>query len=258
MNVDVLVRRVREVRCSYQTGHLRMQVLSESRNLIATDADARNYRAENSHEPRRRDSRISLCFLTRNCPPAIRTTRLTMVGASLWHRARPARAHLRGQFHPVPRPLPFTPTDFPLPSFRGPCRAPSGLGNVDVVTQWWAERPRVSVRKKGWLLAQASPLYSHRNSPKKFTQHQLFAGLVLKSFLKTDLVCSNRRATRSYRTRTPRTWSERFRGTASECLAQASPGWKSTRRTTSTRGKFDREKPCAFRCYRHIRSTTAF
>jgi hypothetical protein len=33
---------------------------------------------------------------------------------------------------------------------------------------------------------QALPLYSHRNSPKKFTQHQLFACLVLKSFLKTD------------------------------------------------------------------------
>lgn len=33
---------------------------------------------------------------------------------------------------------------------------------------------------------QALPLYSHRYSPKKFTQHQLFACLVLKSFLKTD------------------------------------------------------------------------
>ena len=33
---------------------------------------------------------------------------------------------------------------------------------------------------------RALPLYSHRNSPKKFTQHQLFACLVLKSFLKTD------------------------------------------------------------------------
>jgi len=30
------------------------------------------------------------------------------------------------------------------------------------------------------------PVYSHRCSPKKFTQHQLFACLVLKSFLKTD------------------------------------------------------------------------
>src|ERR1700675_1956505 len=33
---------------------------------------------------------------------------------------------------------------------------------------------------------QSLPLYSHRNSPRKFTQHQLFACLVLKSFLKTD------------------------------------------------------------------------
>jgi hypothetical protein len=33
---------------------------------------------------------------------------------------------------------------------------------------------------------RALPLYSHRNSPKKFTQHQLFACLVLKNFLKTD------------------------------------------------------------------------
>src|SRR3972149_4092359 len=32
----------------------------------------------------------------------------------------------------------------------------------------------------------ALPLYSHRNSPKTFTQHQLFACLVLKNFLKTD------------------------------------------------------------------------
>ncbi|HEY4233043.1 MAG TPA: transposase [Lacipirellulaceae bacterium] len=33
---------------------------------------------------------------------------------------------------------------------------------------------------------RALPLYSHRNSPKTFTQHQLFACLVLKNFLKTD------------------------------------------------------------------------
>ena len=33
---------------------------------------------------------------------------------------------------------------------------------------------------------QALPAYSHRNSPKTFTQHQLFAALVLKNFLKTD------------------------------------------------------------------------
>jgi hypothetical protein len=33
---------------------------------------------------------------------------------------------------------------------------------------------------------QALPPYSHRHSPKKFTQHQLFACLVLKGSLKTD------------------------------------------------------------------------
>ncbi len=33
---------------------------------------------------------------------------------------------------------------------------------------------------------RALPAYSHRLSPKKFTQHQLFACLVLKEFLKTD------------------------------------------------------------------------
>jgi hypothetical protein len=30
------------------------------------------------------------------------------------------------------------------------------------------------------------PEYAHRFSPKKFTQHQLFASLVLKNFLRTD------------------------------------------------------------------------
>ncbi len=33
---------------------------------------------------------------------------------------------------------------------------------------------------------RALPAYSHKNSPKKFTQHQLFACLALKNFLKTD------------------------------------------------------------------------
>ncbi|MCE5269062.1 MAG: hypothetical protein LLG00_14400 [Planctomycetaceae bacterium] len=37
-----------------------------------------------------------------------------------------------------------------------------------------------------WIVAKAVlPAYSHR-STKKFTQHQLFACLVLKAFLKTD------------------------------------------------------------------------
>lgn len=38
-----------------------------------------------------------------------------------------------------------------------------------------------------WRIAQSSlKAYSHRYSPKKFTQHQLFAVLVLKNFLQTD------------------------------------------------------------------------
>ena len=38
-----------------------------------------------------------------------------------------------------------------------------------------------------WSVAQQSlRAYSHRFSPKKFTQHQLFAVLVLKNFLRTD------------------------------------------------------------------------
>jgi Transposase DDE domain len=38
-----------------------------------------------------------------------------------------------------------------------------------------------------WAMARrALPAYSHVCSPKKFTQHQLFACLVLKNFLKTD------------------------------------------------------------------------
>jgi transposase len=51
---------------------------------------------------------------------------------------------------------------------------------------------RTSKSPKAVLLAalatakRALPLYSHRNSPRRFTQHQLFACLVLKNFLKTD------------------------------------------------------------------------
>ena len=36
------------------------------------------------------------------------------------------------------------------------------------------------------MARRALPAYSHVCSPKKFTQHQLFACLVLKNFLKTD------------------------------------------------------------------------
>ncbi len=45
----------------------------------------------------------------------------------------------------------------------------------------------VRVLRHAYVVAQlALPAYSHRYSPKKFTQHQLFACLVLKNFLKTD------------------------------------------------------------------------
>ena len=36
------------------------------------------------------------------------------------------------------------------------------------------------------VAAAALPAYAHRCSPKTYTQHQLFACLVLKTFLKTD------------------------------------------------------------------------
>lgn len=45
----------------------------------------------------------------------------------------------------------------------------------------------VAVLRTALAVAEQSlPAYSHRYSPKKFTQHQLFACLVLKNFLKTD------------------------------------------------------------------------
>lgn len=44
-----------------------------------------------------------------------------------------------------------------------------------------------AVLRAAWEVAQAAlPAYSHRCSPKKFTQHQLFACLVLRNFLKID------------------------------------------------------------------------
>ena len=44
-----------------------------------------------------------------------------------------------------------------------------------------------TVARAALLAAQrVLPLYTHPNSPKKFTQHQLFACLVLKNFWKTD------------------------------------------------------------------------
>ena len=44
----------------------------------------------------------------------------------------------------------------------------------------------MAVLREAWQVAQATmKAYSHRNSPKKFTQHQLFALLVLKEFHNT-------------------------------------------------------------------------
>src|SRR5262249_368844 len=43
------------------------------------------------------------------------------------------------------------------------------------------------VARAAWAVAtQALPRYAHRFSPQKFTQPQLFACLVLKTFFKTD------------------------------------------------------------------------
>ena len=45
----------------------------------------------------------------------------------------------------------------------------------------------VALAKEALRAAKAAlPAYSHRFSPKSFTQHQLFAILVLRQFLKTD------------------------------------------------------------------------
>jgi hypothetical protein len=49
-----------------------------------------------------------------------------------------------------------------------------------------SKSPLAVVRAALATARRALPAYSHVCSPKKFTQHQLFACLVLKSFLKTD------------------------------------------------------------------------
>jgi len=46
--------------------------------------------------------------------------------------------------------------------------------------------PRMVAREALAVGTEALPLYSHECSPKKFTQPQLFACLVLKKFYKTD------------------------------------------------------------------------
>jgi len=49
-----------------------------------------------------------------------------------------------------------------------------------------SKSPRAVVLAALATARRALPPYRHRNSPKKFTQHQLFACLVLKNFLRTD------------------------------------------------------------------------
>jgi hypothetical protein len=49
-----------------------------------------------------------------------------------------------------------------------------------------SKSPQAVVRAALATARRALPEFAHRYSPKKFTQHQLFACLVLKNFLKTD------------------------------------------------------------------------
>lgn len=49
-----------------------------------------------------------------------------------------------------------------------------------------SKSPMAVVRTALEIAARSLPAYSHRFSPRTFTQHQLFACLVLKNFLKTD------------------------------------------------------------------------
>jgi Transposase DDE domain len=49
-----------------------------------------------------------------------------------------------------------------------------------------SKSPKAVARAALSAAQRVLPFYTHLNSPKKFTQHQLFACLVLKNFLKTD------------------------------------------------------------------------
>lgn len=49
-----------------------------------------------------------------------------------------------------------------------------------------SKSPRKVLRVAYATACEALPAYAHRFSPKKFTQHQLFACLVLKDMLKLD------------------------------------------------------------------------
>ena len=50
-----------------------------------------------------------------------------------------------------------------------------------------SKSPRAVLATAHAFAEAALPAYAHRFSPKKFTQHQLFAILVLKQFFRTDL-----------------------------------------------------------------------
>src|ERR1700749_4993557 len=49
-----------------------------------------------------------------------------------------------------------------------------------------SKSPKRVLQVAYYIAQRAMPAYSHRCSPKKFTQHQLFACLVLKEFFKLD------------------------------------------------------------------------
>ena len=49
-----------------------------------------------------------------------------------------------------------------------------------------SKSPKAVARAASRAAQRVLPFYTHPNSPKKFTQHQLFACLVLKNFFKTD------------------------------------------------------------------------
>src|SRR5437016_12717759 len=49
-----------------------------------------------------------------------------------------------------------------------------------------SKSPMNVARQAMWLAKEHLPMYAHRNSPKVYTQPQLFVCLVLKVFFKTD------------------------------------------------------------------------
>ena len=62
----------------------------------------------------------------------------------------------------------------------------SWLGNIKLWMRTTSKSPRRVLLAAYAAAAEALPPYRHPNSPKKFTQPQLFACLVLKEFLRLD------------------------------------------------------------------------